>query len=63
MIVSAFLLMLLVIACLAIGWIMTGKVRLRRGGCGMIPKEGKKNSPCSICGADKVCEEEEEKKK
>lgn len=58
-IIAAILLMGLVVVCLAIGWILTGKSRLRRGTCGGLPQKGKKTTPCSICGAEKVCDDTE----
>ncbi len=57
-IIAAVILMGLVFLGFAIGWFITGKVKLHRG-CGLRPKDDKKTSPCSICGADKICEEEE----
>ena len=62
-ILAAIVLMGIVVACLAIGRLITGKNRLRKG-CGMVPheKEGKTTS-CSICGTEKICETEKQDKK
>ncbi|MCC5832007.1 MAG: hypothetical protein JJU12_03070 [Chlamydiales bacterium] len=49
-IIAAIILMGLVIAALAIGLLLTGKSRLKRG-CGLSPDRKKKgDSSCSICG-------------
>jgi len=57
--IGALILMVFVVGCLAIGKLLTGKHRLKRGTCGMIPKKGKeKASNCSICGAEKPCDTE-----
>lgn len=51
-IIAAVILMGLVIAGLAIGLILTGKSRLKRG-CGLSPKKKKddeSDSSCPICG-------------
>jgi len=52
-IIAAIILMGLVIAGLAIGLILTGKQRLKRG-CGMSPDKKKKgDSSCPMCGEKK----------
>ncbi len=58
-IIAAIILMGLVFACLAIGWLITGKSFLRRGTCGMAPKKKgeEKQKNCPICGAERICEE------
>jgi hypothetical protein len=63
-IIAAVILMGLVFACLAIGWLLTGKSFLRRGTCGMVPQEKgkKKQQHCPICGAERICEEKDSKK-
>ncbi len=59
-ILAAIILMVLVVLALSIGWILTGKVRLRRG-CGLRPVDGTKKdtSTCPMCGTKKVCTKEE----
>jgi hypothetical protein len=62
-IILAAVVMAIVIAGLAIGLILTGKSRLRRG-CGLAPKRGapgkEGETTCSICGDKRVCPPEEE---
>lgn len=51
-----------VVLCLSIGYLITGKNRLRRGSCGMAPQEkGKKKGSCSLCGTENRCDDEEKK--
>ncbi|WP_068466467.1 hypothetical protein [Candidatus Protochlamydia phocaeensis] len=52
--VIAFVLIVIAIACLAIGWLITGKTKIERGSCGRDPT--KKRSPeecghtsCDLC--------------
>lgn len=54
-IIAAIVIMTFVVIGFAIGRIITGKNRLRKG-CGMTPKDGKN---CNICGASKKCDEDE----
>ena len=59
-IILSLILMLLVIAGLAIGLILTGKSRLKRG-CGLTPgRKRRDDSTCQICGKKEICEKEEE---
>lgn len=52
-ILAAIILMGLVVAGLAIGLLLTGKARLKRG-CGLSPEQKKKgDSSCSLCGEKK----------
>lgn len=54
----AFVLVAFALAALAIGWLLTGKSRLVRGGCGKLPSEIKKGeckddqAGCSLCSDD-----------
>jgi len=56
--VLAFVCIVVAIACLAIGWLVTGKNKMGKVGCGRNPqvapqgKEGEcsRNSSCSLCG-------------
>lgn len=50
--VIAFIIIILALACLAIGWLITGKNKIERGACGRVP--GKKiddscDSICNLC--------------
>lgn len=57
-IIAAFILMLLVAAALGIGWLLSGKDRLRKG-CGWKPKD-KDSKTCDICGAKKKCDSDDD---
>jgi hypothetical protein len=54
-ILAASLLMGLAVLGLLIGYLITGKTRLRKG-CGMQPKD--KDGPCTLCGTKKKCDKE-----
>ncbi len=50
--VIAFVVIVLAIACLAIGWLITGKTKLERGACGRDPtqpKDASCQSSCDLC--------------
>lgn len=47
--VIAFVVIVLAIACLAIGWLITGKTKLERGACGRDPNQPKDESCQSSC--------------
>lgn len=50
--VIAFVVIVLAIACLAIGWLITGKTKLERGACGRDPthkKDESCQSSCDLC--------------
>lgn len=50
--VIAFVIIVLALASLAIGWLITGKTKLERGACGKNPAQKKDeacNSICSLC--------------
>jgi len=55
----AFVIIALALAGMAIGWILTGKSKLVRGGCGKTPSQVKKegcnddDAGCSLCGGGK----------
>ena len=59
-VVGAIILMGIVVVIALIGWLITGKNRLRKGSCGWDPS--KKEDSCSICGHEKKCEKEDEPK-
>lgn len=59
--VIAFIVIVLALAAMAIGWLITGKNKIQRGSCGRDPtKKQDENctSSCNLC----TKEEEEEKK-
>jgi hypothetical protein len=47
--IIAFVIIVLAIACLAIGWLITGKTRLQKGACGRDPTKKQDESCQSIC--------------
>ncbi len=61
-IIASIILMGVVVIFLGIGWILTGKSRLRGKGCGYIPSKDNKNNTCGTCGKTTSCKEEEENK-
>jgi len=63
-IIAAVILLVIAMVCLSISKLLTGKSRLRRGGCKMAPpsKDSKKKSSCSLCGPDLSCKQKEEEK-
>ena len=54
-IIAASVLMGLAVLGLLIGYLITGKTKLRKG-CGMQPKD--KEGPCPMCGTKKECDKE-----
>lgn len=61
--VIAFVVIVIAIACLAIGWLFTGKTKIERGACGRDPtqKAGHKDD-CGTSMTCGICENREEKK-
>lgn len=55
-IVAAVIVLILAAICLGIGWLISGKNRLRKG-CGMRPKDPSDSSTCPLCGGGESCEE------
>ncbi len=52
--VIAFVIIVIAIACLAIGWLVTGKTKIERGACGRDPTKKTdechtESSSCSVC--------------
>lgn len=51
--VIAFVIIVIAIACLAIGWLITGKTKIERGACGRDPNQKQEdcdsNTGCSLC--------------
>lgn len=58
-ILAAIVIMALVVLALLSGYLITGKIRLKKR-CGMTPE--KKDGSCPLCGSSKSCDEKEEKK-
>lgn len=71
--VIAFVVIVIAIACLAIGWLITGKTKIERGACGRDPHQKRDEScgprqSCDLCSDPKeqtvketdIREEEEE---
>lgn len=53
--VIAFVIIVLAIASLAIGWLITGKTKIERGACGRNPNQKKDDScqsTCDLCSTD-----------
>jgi hypothetical protein len=52
--VIAFVVIVIAIACLAIGWLITGKTKIERGACGRDPYQKRDDScestqSCDLC--------------
>lgn len=54
----AFIIITLAIAMLAIGWLLTGKSKLKPGACGRDPNK-EKNSECGTGISCQLCDKEE----
>lgn len=54
--VIAFVVIVIAIACLAVGWLITGKTKIERGACGRDPTKPKEDcdttASCSLCDKD-----------
>lgn len=61
--IIAFVVIVLAIASLAIGWFITGKTRLQRGACGRDPTKKQDESCQSICELCTKPETDEHKEK
>lgn len=58
--IAAVILMGFVVFCLLIGYLITGKVKLKKR-CGMLPKNDKtKEDGCGVCGRKTRCDEEDD---
>jgi hypothetical protein len=53
--VIAFVLIVIAIACLATGWLITGKTKIERGSCGRDPTK-KKDANCETTQSCDLCE-------
>jgi hypothetical protein len=59
----AFIVILVALALLAIGWLVTGKSKIRPGACGRDPNQFKENQDCGNTGPScYICKKPEEKK-
>lgn len=59
--IGAFIVTVLAITCLAIGWLISGRSRIVRGSCGMDPKK-KPDESCGTKTHCALCDSTEEKK-
>jgi hypothetical protein len=58
----AFVIVLIAIACLAIGWLTTGKSKIRAGACGRDPtKQQSEKEGCSTEVSCSLCKKPEDK--
>lgn len=62
----AFVLVILAISALSIGWLISGKSKITRGGCGIDPTKTRstdcgKEMKCGLCDTDKEEKKSEEK--
>lgn len=61
---SAFIVVVIALALLAVGWLLTGKSKIRAGSCGRDPTKDRDRS--EHCGTDvscHLCHKPDEKKK
>lgn len=58
----AFVVIVIAIASLAIGWLITGKTKIERGACGRDPTQ-KRDENCSTTTSCDLCEHSEKKTK
>lgn len=58
-IVAAVIVFILAAICLGIGFLISGKNRLRKR-CGMRPKDDANSSTCPLCGGGEPCEEKKD---
>ncbi len=57
-IIAAVIVMILVVIGFAIGWFITGKIKLHRS-CGSMVSKDEQTEVCSTCGATKICKKQE----
>lgn len=57
----AFVIVIIAVSLLAIGWLVTGKSRIQAGACGRDPNK-QKDEGCNTAQCQ-LCEHQEEKKK
>lgn len=58
-IILAFIIVLLAILALSIGWLLTGKSKIQGGSCGRAPRTNK-NKDCGINYSCDICEKPKE---
>lgn len=58
--VIAFVVIVIAIACLAIGWLITGKTKIERGACGRNPHQ-KRSEACGPAVSCDLCSNPTEK--
>lgn len=58
----AFIIIVFAVGCLAIGWLVTGKSKLKAGACGRDPNK-KKDEDCGLSANCQLCEKPDDKKK
>lgn len=59
--ILAFVLIVIAIAGLAIGWLITGKTKIERGACGRDPTK-KRDESCATTGTCDLCAPEKDQK-
>lgn len=47
--VIAFVIIVIALACLSIGWLITGKTKIERGSCGRDPNKKRDDDCDSVC--------------
>ncbi len=57
----AFVVIVIAIACMAIGWLITGKTKIERGACGRDPTK-KRDDSCETTTSCDLCEHPKEMK-
>ena len=61
--VIAFVVIVIAIACLAVGWLITGKTKIERGSCGNAPGAKREEEGCGTTTSCHICGPETEKDK
>ncbi len=56
----AFIIIILAVASLAIGWLITGKMKIRSGACGQDPNKKRDEASCGT-GSCNLCERDDPK--
>lgn len=59
---GAFIIILIAIALLGIGWLITGKSKIKPGACGRTPSENR-NKDCGESSACDLCKKPEDEKR
>lgn len=62
--IIAFIIIMIAVALLGIGWLITGKSKMRPGACGRDPNQkNEQNDNCGTKVSCQLCEKPKEKKK